>query len=412
MNIKSLLLGSAAAMVAVSGAQAADAVVVEPEPVEYVRVCDAYGSGFFYIPGTETCIRFSGFVRTSYDKIEFDGDSAGNLDVDRNFTLWGQRARLNVDTRNETDWGTLRAIYRLEAGQSNVDVDVDMDVALISLAGFRAGFAGANYWSTNHGFGWINAESVATVASGVVYPDGFYGFDDATIFDYTWAGDGFSITIGVEDPRISYGRGGFGNVTNNGTSGDSRANFYAGFNYAGDGWGVAFTAVHDSIAPEVNGVGAITDTGGWAYKVSANLDLSDFVPGGTLWGMWADDGDYDTDYVHTALLTENPETIWGVAFQMNLTDEVEFWVNYWDVEGTNGSVASAVGTDNTGDIQQFGIGLNWFPAATPGFHIKTTYYTGEIDNGVTPLAIVTGVAGDRLVDVDYDGFEVTLRRDF
>ncbi|MGI9350855.1 MAG: hypothetical protein ACR2O3_04770, partial [Rhizobiaceae bacterium] len=219
-------------------------------------------------------------------------------------------------------------------------------------------------------------------------------------------------TIGVEDPRISYGRGGFGNVTNNGTSGDSRANFYAGFNYSGDGWGLAATAVHDSIAPEVNALGVITDTGGWAYKVSANLDLSDFVPGGTLWGMWADDGDYDTDYVHSALLTENPETIWGVAFQMNLTDEVEFWVNYWDVEGTTGSVLVPGNPGGTGDIQQFGVGLNWFPSATPGFHIKTTYYTGEIDNGVTPLAIVTGVAGDGNVDVDYDGFEVTLRRDF
>ena len=72
MNIKSLLLGSAAAMVAVSGAQAADAIVVEPEPVEYVRVCDAYGSGFFYIPGTETCIRFSGFIRSSYEKTTVD----------------------------------------------------------------------------------------------------------------------------------------------------------------------------------------------------------------------------------------------------------------------------------------------------------------------------------------------------
>ncbi len=64
MNIKSLLLGSAAALVAVSGARAADAVVVaEPEPVEYVRVCDAYGAGFFYIPGTETCLKISGYVR-------------------------------------------------------------------------------------------------------------------------------------------------------------------------------------------------------------------------------------------------------------------------------------------------------------------------------------------------------------
>ena len=424
MNIKSLLLGSAAAMVAVSGAQAADAVVVEPEPVEYVRVCDAYGSGFFYIPGTETCIRFSGFVRSSYDKIYFDGDSnfTGAAGFDRNMTLWGQRARLNVDTRNETDWGTLRAIYRLEAGQSNVDVDVDMDVALISLAGFRAGFAGANYWSTNHGFGWVNAESVATVASGVVYPDGFYGFDDATIFDYTWAGDGFSVTIGVEDPRISYGLapGGvlptFGNVTNNGTSGDSRANFYAGFNYSGDGWGVAFTAVHDSIAWEMNNVGifGVSDTGGWAYKVSANLDLSDFIPGGSIWGVYMDDGDYETDYVHSNLLTFNPETIWGVAFQMNLTDEVEFWANYWDVEGTEitGGNAVFLGTNTTGDVQQFGIGLNWYPAATPGFHIKTAYYMGEINDALIALPIVTGVPFDSNVDADYDGFEITVRRDF
>eukprot|EP00657_Telonema_sp_P-1_P005310 TRINITY_DN2259_c0_g1_i1.p1 TRINITY_DN2259_c0_g1~~TRINITY_DN2259_c0_g1_i1.p1 ORF type:complete len:136 (-),score=60.69 TRINITY_DN2259_c0_g1_i1:117-524(-) len=64
MNIKSLLIGSAAALVAVSGARAADAIVAaEPEPVEYVRVCDAFGTGFFYIPGTETCLKIDGYVR-------------------------------------------------------------------------------------------------------------------------------------------------------------------------------------------------------------------------------------------------------------------------------------------------------------------------------------------------------------
>ena len=64
MKIKSLLLGSAAAMFAVSGASAADAIIAaEPEPVEYVRVCDAFGSGYFYIPGTETCLKISGNVR-------------------------------------------------------------------------------------------------------------------------------------------------------------------------------------------------------------------------------------------------------------------------------------------------------------------------------------------------------------
>ena len=75
MNIKSLLLGSAAALVAVSGARAADAVVVaEPEPVEYVRVCDVYGAGFYYIPGTETCLRVGGYVRYDIGAGDLFGD--------------------------------------------------------------------------------------------------------------------------------------------------------------------------------------------------------------------------------------------------------------------------------------------------------------------------------------------------
>lgn len=27
------------------------------EPVEYVRICDAFGAGFHYVPGTDTCLR-------------------------------------------------------------------------------------------------------------------------------------------------------------------------------------------------------------------------------------------------------------------------------------------------------------------------------------------------------------------
>ena len=413
MNIKSLLLGSAAAMVAVSGAQAADAVVVEAEPVEYVRVCDAYGSGFFFIPGTETCIRFGGFVRSSYEKITFDNDATG---AEENFTLWGQRARLNIDVRNETDWGTLRSVYRLEGGQSNADVDIDMDVALISLAGFRAGFAGANYWTSNHGFGGVSAESVASVASGVIYPDGFYGFDDATIFDYTFAADGLSVTVGVEDPRISYGRAGFGNGTNNGGTLDG-ANFYAGLNYSGDFGTFAFTAAHDTLGVDfsdaaqiISGVGE----GGWAYKVSLNLDLSEFIPGGFIQGWYMNDGDYDTDYVHSNLLTLNPESIWGVAFQANLSDEVEFWANYWNVEGTevSAAVATAVagiaspGLATTGDANLVSVGLNWYPAAAPGFNVKASYSFGEVEDNISPLL---GVANG---DADFDGFEITLRRNF
>ena len=60
--VKSLLLGSAAGLVAVAGAQAAD-LPVKAKPVEYVKICSLYGAGFYYIPGTDTCLKIGGWVR-------------------------------------------------------------------------------------------------------------------------------------------------------------------------------------------------------------------------------------------------------------------------------------------------------------------------------------------------------------
>ena len=65
--VKGILLGSGAALLTVAGAQAADLPTRKAAPVEYVRVCDAYGAGFFFIPGTDTCLRIGGYVRIEYD---------------------------------------------------------------------------------------------------------------------------------------------------------------------------------------------------------------------------------------------------------------------------------------------------------------------------------------------------------
>jgi hypothetical protein len=414
MNIKSLLLGSAAAMVAVSGAQAADAVVVEAEPVEYVRVCDAYGSGFFFIPGTETCIRFGGFVRSSYEKTSIEFDDGTETDL----AFWGQRARLNIDVRSETDWGTLRALYRLEGGDSNVDADVDMDIALISLAGFRAGFAGANYWSTNHGFAGVNLTGLGGT-SGIAQDDGYYGFNDATIFDYTFAADGFSVTVGVEDPRIDYAGLGFvGSTFSGGLGGtgipalalapqgssDTRANFYAGFNYSADFGSVAFTAVRDGTAVDSAALAAgIVDQGGWAYKVSLSLDLSEFIPGGILYGSYANDGDYITNYVHTnGSGIDDAESIWQISFQADLTDELQLVAQHSNATGSDWGLLAGVGEE---EQQATSIGLNWFPAAAPQFSLRASYTFGDVENAV---GAVNGPAGN----YDFDSFFVGVRRDF
>src|SRR3954469_11131197 len=60
--IKSLVLGSGAGLIAISGAQAAD-LPVKAKAVEYVRVCSLYGAGFWYIPGTDTSIGTGGAIR-------------------------------------------------------------------------------------------------------------------------------------------------------------------------------------------------------------------------------------------------------------------------------------------------------------------------------------------------------------
>ncbi len=65
--IKSLLLGSAAGIAAVAAAQAADLPSRKSAPAEYVKICDAYGAGYFYIPGSDTCLRIGGYVRAEYN---------------------------------------------------------------------------------------------------------------------------------------------------------------------------------------------------------------------------------------------------------------------------------------------------------------------------------------------------------
>src|SRR5262245_39739100 len=62
ISAKTLLLGLAGGLAGLTGAQAAD-LPVKAKPVEYVKVCSLYGVGFYYIPGTGTCIKVGGYTR-------------------------------------------------------------------------------------------------------------------------------------------------------------------------------------------------------------------------------------------------------------------------------------------------------------------------------------------------------------
>src|ERR1700682_4861338 len=110
---KSLILGSAAGLIAVSGAQAAD-LPVKAKAVEYVRICSLYGAGFFYIPGTDTCIKLGGYVRADLilgGNSDYAPNLAGPGAANNRLTnYYTSRSRfdLTVDTRTATEYGVVR----------------------------------------------------------------------------------------------------------------------------------------------------------------------------------------------------------------------------------------------------------------------------------------------------------------
>jgi hypothetical protein len=110
--VKSLLLGSAAGLIAVGGAQAAD-LPVKAKAVEYVKICSLYGAGFYYIPGTDTCIKFGGYLRAevSLNASDYNGNFGGVQGAQNRLTnYYFTRARedFNIDTRTATEYGVVR----------------------------------------------------------------------------------------------------------------------------------------------------------------------------------------------------------------------------------------------------------------------------------------------------------------
>jgi hypothetical protein len=111
--VKSLFLGSAAGLIALSGAQAAD-LPVKAKAVEYVRICSLYGAGFYYIPGTDTCIKLGGYLRADtiiHGNSDYAPNIAGVGAANNRLTAaYTTRARsdFTIDTRTATEYGVVR----------------------------------------------------------------------------------------------------------------------------------------------------------------------------------------------------------------------------------------------------------------------------------------------------------------
>ncbi len=202
-----LMLGSAASLASMAGAQAAD-LPVKAKAVEYVKVCSVHGAGFFYIPGTDTCIKIGGFVRTEWNHnaggsfntyLEGPVEGAPPSYYTRTTDVLVNRTRglVSFDVRSHTEYGTLRSYLRAAwQWTSNTDTiggsstAVYLDRAFIQFAGFTFGKTQS----------FFDVPDIADMTYQTEYSRNNTGGSGTPVFAYTaMLGNGVTATLSIED---------------------------------------------------------------------------------------------------------------------------------------------------------------------------------------------------------------------
>ncbi|ANW01785.1 porin [Bradyrhizobium icense] len=244
--VKSLILGSAAGLIAMSGAQAAD-LPVKAKAVEYVRICSLYGAGFFYIPGTDTCIKLGGYLRVdttfngaTYGAPAWNGD-LGQGNRYRDYFVSRSRMALTVDTRTATEYGVVRTFGQgdfqfdnFNNGSRNPTIPfnstqlsgagggyVAVEMVFIQFAGFTFGKSASAYATPWNGYPGNNN---SFLMGGPDYVTGVNNIQYQAQF-----GNGVSASIGLDEPNV-FGRTSLLNLGVPGGSGfaTAGANAYGG----------------------------------------------------------------------------------------------------------------------------------------------------------------------------------------
>ncbi|RWL80115.1 MAG: porin, partial [Mesorhizobium sp.] len=240
---------------------------------EYVKICDVYGAGYFYIPGTETCLRIGGYVRYDIgvgDVGSFDGARTFDVRTGDDQATFAKNARFTLKTwtGQETELGTLKTYTetRFNFGNQNnyyhsgIPADsqnyaynkgVSLNFAWIQLGGLRVG-KDESAFDTFIGY-------AGNVIQDTIVPYG--NFDTNVVQYYFDAGNGFSAVVSLEE-----GSGRTGTI-------DSYVPHVVGGVKWTQGWGaitgvVAYDSNYEAVAGKVR------------LDVNVNDALSLFIMGG------------------------------------------------------------------------------------------------------------------------------------
>ena len=232
--IKSILMGSAAGIVAVASAQAADLPTRKAAPVEYVKVCNVGGITGWTLPGSDTCVKFSGYITAQFEggnlntqynfgsinnaigallrrlaladlpgstptgfaqatqRVLIAASAAqNNTTFYRNQVGWTTRANFGFDMASNTAYGPLIGHFDINSEAGNGFDNVNntyLNTGYLTWAGITAGKAQSFYSFTGGGDNWANFAS----------PDQ-KGFNQPDLLAYTASfGGGFTATIAAQ----------------------------------------------------------------------------------------------------------------------------------------------------------------------------------------------------------------------
>lgn len=273
-------VGGLGVVAAAMPAEAADLLLKKAQPT-YMKQCLSQGEGFFYIPGTDTCLRVGGYLwAEGYYNTYSDYPSEN----DKTYSI--ATGGVILDARTETEYGTLRSYLETRFKWRTADPwsdgpkgsEIEVWNAYIQFAGFTFGHAQSFFDF------YANANVLGT--------------DPATIGDdvrlnliaYTAEfGQGFSASVSLEDSsdRIS-------GVSPNDPSIAAYEDYQAGvqapdivanLNYTGE-WGQAQIsgALHQVRTLDyLNTMAGTSDSWGYALQAGVMFNLPTLGEGDTLY---------------------------------------------------------------------------------------------------------------------------------
>ena len=387
MNFKLAL--AAAAVVGFAGtAQAADLGKKAPAAANYVKVCDAYGAGYFYIPGSDTCLKIGGFARFQLDAfatnraVNASGAVFGNERLGNNLRTLA-RADIQVDARTSTELGLLRSFIEVIADNgsygtlaANPLTNTYVNQAFVQFAGITAGRAQSFY-------DFFTAANPAFTLSSTTGPA---TDKKVNLLAYTFAfGNGVTASLSIEDPSSA----GNGNpltsntrrigytaayaTGNNAYGGVKSPDFVANVNVT-QAWGSAQLSgvLHDDFPAD----SSIGNKLGWAVQggVSVNLPM---IAAGDAFTVAAAYGKGATAYVnnYNALVDFTAGTQIDQATAAGVT--VGFHHNWTPTLGSSvvygyNSVWAAGTSSADRNINDVRGNLSWSP-------VKNLQIAGEVD---------------------------------